>query len=137
MKSLKSLLAICLMSCPTMAYSEEVRMNFEQVACQVLADSSAVTWKNSAGGTRRISFLDEYREFQLQSPDTKGLLKWSNTKAVHVAQAEFSDGKRLMKIEYRDEGGDTLQIFEAGLIEARCLASLREKYGKLLKFTEQ
>jgi hypothetical protein len=136
MKLLKLSLAICLMSCSARAISEEARMSFEQVACQISAEAIVVTWKNPAGDTRRIAFMDQYREFALKSPDTKGLLKWSNTKAVHVASAESTDGKRLMKIEYRYERDDSLHLFEAGLIDGPCLSSLRERYGASLKFTD-
>ena len=127
----------CLLSWCSDCSAAEDSKRFRLFACLDWPEGMTLVFKNASSATRMVSFGDAEKEFALESPTGKGLLKWRNAIAIHVVPSDSGNGLYLMAIEYRDNIGGTIEVFEAGLIDDPCLSKVRARYGASFKFDEK
>src|SRR5258705_12790530 len=104
MKIVHAALVCCVLLSSGRVDAEEHPTTFRLLACKVRAEYVSLVFKDEAGHGRHIAFMDGYKEMLLESPSTKGLLKWGNTVAIHITPSTSGDDHRLMAIEYRNDG---------------------------------
>lgn len=112
-------------------------MAFDLYLCDSTQESLVLVFRNGDGAARRIAFMDSYREFALKSPTTKGILKWSDTIAIHINNWPQNKNRKIIAIEYRDSDDGSIHDFEGGFIDEQCLGQIRQRYGSALNIREE
>jgi hypothetical protein len=135
MKISKIAILVCVLTLGLDCGAAENKTMFKLFACLDWPEGMTLVFKDDSGRARYVAFGDGDKEFALEWPTGKGLLKWRDTIAIHVVPS--GDGRHLMTIEYRDDRNGSIHVFEAGLIDNACLSKIRGRYGASFKFDDQ